>query len=150
MMMAISGRRSYGWPLSGIGSNARLIFIVSSGGTGEPTASDHTPLLDRASPRDHNILLECTHRFAVQGGGFYERCELLLLGCSQGSAILTRKGMANHVRMTTTPAATSAASRTCGTFGPSTGATIARIGMLTSHTAIQLSKAIFQRGGMGS
>src|SRR6478736_8014659 len=45
------------------------------------------------------------------------------------------------------PAATSPAARILGKLGPSTGFKIARISMLTGHTAIQLSTAIFQQGG---
>jgi len=58
--------------------------------------------------------------------------------------------MATQVRMTTIPAAMSPAVRTCGEFGPSRGIRIAGTRMLTGHTAIHVSRAIFQRGGMGA
>jgi hypothetical protein len=53
------------------------------------------------------------------------------------------------VRMVTTPAVTTPDPRTWGSFGPRAGATTARTSMLTSHTAGQVKRAIFHRGGNG-
>ena len=50
----------------------------------------------------------------------------------------------------TTQAVTTPDSRTPGRTGPSAGARTVRTIVLTSHTAGQVRRAIFHRGGMGS